>query len=280
MPTLEHRPGGGAPGGEAVAARIRPAAELREFLGLKFWDVDLPTAARFLVRQAQADRRLEVYFVNAHCVNVAARDAAYAALLAEAPFLFADGFGMALAARLAGLRLQHNVNGTDLFPILCNAAADAGVPIALIGSRPGVALACSERMQQHHPGLRVAWTGHGYLDRAEEIDAIAAMNGSGAKIVLVAKGVPAQERWIAANRSRVEAPVVLGVGALFDFYSGTIRRAPPLVRRLRSEWLYRLALEPRRMAGRYLLGNPAFLARTVAWRALGQPVLRGDRRAS
>jgi exopolysaccharide biosynthesis WecB/TagA/CpsF family protein len=280
MTSLERQHAGIAPGRETGACRFRPAAELREFLGLRFWDVDLETAARFLVQQADAGRRLEVYFVNAHCVNVAARDAAYAALLEQAPFLFADGFGMSLAARFAGLRLEHNVNGTDLFPVLCRTAAAAGVPIALLGARPGVAQACADRMQRSHPGLRVAWTGHGYLDRAEELAAIDAMNASGAKVVFVAKGVPAQERWIAAHRARLEAPVVLGVGALFDFYSGTVRRAPRLVRRLRSEWVYRLAREPRRMAGRYLLGNPAFLARAAAWRALGQPVLRRDGGAS
>jgi N-acetylglucosaminyldiphosphoundecaprenol N-acetyl-beta-D-mannosaminyltransferase len=242
------------------------ASELRDILDLRFWDVDLARAARFLVDKANAGTRLHVYFVNAHCVNVAARDPAYASLLAECPLLFADGAGLALAGRLSGVRLQNNVNGTDLFPEICRTAAALGTPIALLGSRPGVARACADRMEEKFPGLQVAWTGHGYLTDDEEQAKLDELNLSGARILFVAKGVPAQEHWIAANSGRLAPPVVLGVGALLDFYSGSISRAPAVIRELRLEWLYRLLREPRRLAGRYLLGNPAFVARAVARR--------------
>ncbi|HWJ05601.1 MAG TPA: WecB/TagA/CpsF family glycosyltransferase [Steroidobacteraceae bacterium] len=243
--------------------------EMKRFIGLTFWDAPLDAAAGWLVARAQRGQATQVYFVNAHCFNEAAHDKAYAALLAGAPFVFADGVGMAIAARFSGMHLDHNVNGTDLFPLLCEAAARESVPIALLGARPGVAQACAERMQNMFPGLRVAWTGHGYLGEDEEQASLAELNASGARMLFVAKGVPAQERWIAGHAAQLAAPVVLGVGALFDFYSGAVRRAPRVVRELRSEWLYRLMLEPRRLAGRYLLGNPAFIARTLFWRAAG-----------
>jgi N-acetylglucosaminyldiphosphoundecaprenol N-acetyl-beta-D-mannosaminyltransferase len=191
--------------------------------------------------------------------------------------VFADGVGMALAARFARTRLEHNVNGTDLFPLICEAAAVARVPIALLGARPGVARACAERVEQMFPGLRVAWTEHGYLAPEQERQRLDDLNASGARILFVAKGVPRQESWIAENAERLATPVVLGVGGLFDFYSGNVKRAPRLVRELRSEWLYRLMLEPRRLSRRYLLGNPTFIARTLFWRSPSQSLARRDR---
>ena len=241
-------------------------AELREIMGLRYWDVGLPRAARFLIDKAAAGERLQVYFVNAHCVNVAARDPGYARLLKDAPLLFADGAGMALAARFSGVALKHNVNGTDLFPELCAAAAAAAVPVAFLGARRGVAAACAAAMERRHPGLRVVWVADGYLPTAEEDARLRELNASGARLLFVAKGVPAQELWIAAHAAGLAAPVVLGVGALFDFYSGTIARAPPLLRTLRLEWLYRLLREPRRLFRRYVLGNPEFVARALLWR--------------
>jgi N-acetylglucosaminyldiphosphoundecaprenol N-acetyl-beta-D-mannosaminyltransferase len=236
-------------------------------LGFRIWDVALPRAAGFIVDCAARGEPLDVYFVNAHCVNVAARAPAYAALLAGAPFVFADGIGMALAARVFGERLRHNVNGTDLFPEICAAAASSRVPIAFLGAKPGIAWACKHEVERRWPGLDVAWVEHGFLPAELEAKRLDALNASGARILFVAKGVPDQEHWIAAHRQHLRVPVVLGVGALFDFYSGSVRRAPPLVRRLRSEWVWRLMREPRRMAGRYLLGNPAFVARALVLRS-------------
>jgi N-acetylglucosaminyldiphosphoundecaprenol N-acetyl-beta-D-mannosaminyltransferase len=237
---------------------------------LRFWDVALPEAARLIVQAAQQDRRLEVCFVNAHCCNVAARCAEYAALLEQMPFLFADGAGMALAARLEGRELRNNVNGTDLFPLLCAESAARKVPIALLGAAPGVARRCADRIERRFPGLRVTWIDHGFHSAGEEQTRIEQLNASPAQLLFVAKGVPQQELWMAQNRARLAIPVVLGVGALFDFYSGSVPRAPQLVRRLRGEWAYRLWREPRRLAGRYLLGNPAFIARAVWRRTFGR----------
>lgn len=248
---------------------------MRSLFGLRFWDAGLQEVADYLVQCALQDRRCDGYFVNAHCINVAARAPEYAALLQRAPLLFADGVGMAIAARVHGDRLRHNVNGTDLFPVLCAAAARADVPLALLGASPGVAEACARRMTLAMPRLRVVWTGHGYLTGGAEQEQLQCLNASGARVLLVAKGVPAQELWLERNANRIAAPVRLGVGALFDFYSGQMPRAPRMVRRLQAEWIYRLWQEPRRLAGRYLLGNPAFLARTLQWRASGKRLRSG-----
>lgn len=271
-------PGGTRAAPAAPRSTPTPGQPTKQFLGLRFWDPPLDQAARHIVDCAARGERVQVFFVNAHCINQAAHDPVYAGLLADAPFLFADGFGMAIAARLAGQGLAHNVNGTDLFPVVCLEAARAGLPIALLGAQPGVADACADAMRAAVPGLEIPFTAHGYLGPMEEEAALERLNQSGARILFVAKGVPQQERWMATHAARIAPPVTLGVGALFDFYSGRVARAPRLVRQLRSEWLYRLLQEPRRLGTRYLLGNPAFIARTLLWRSVGHPPVRNDRR--
>jgi exopolysaccharide biosynthesis WecB/TagA/CpsF family protein len=251
----------------AAALSSKPfGAEVLEVMGMRYWDAGLTDVARYIVGKAAAGERLQVFFVNAHCVNVAARDPAYAHLLHKSPFLFADGAGMALAARLSGVALKHNVNGTDLFPQLCAEAAARGVPVAFLGARPSIAATCAAQMEKRYPGLKVVWVADGYLSADEESRQLQSLNTSGAKLLFVAKGVPAQEHWIASHADALTTPVVLGVGALFDFYSGAISRAPKFLRALRLEWLYRLLREPRRMFRRYVIGNPEFVLRALWWR--------------
>lgn len=247
----------------------RHGDHLRELMGWCFDDRALPVVAADLVQAAARGERRNVFFVNAHCANVAYRDAAYDALLRAEPVLFADGVGMRIASRIAQRPLTHNVNGTDLFDELCLAAAEAGVSIALLGAEPGTTARCVEVLAERYPTLQVAWHAHGYLDPAAERDALEALNRSGAGLLFVAKGVPLQEHWIAAQGSALAPPVVLGVGALLDFVAGNVSRAPALVRRLSLEWIWRLAQEPRRLFERYVLGNPLFLLRVLRARLRG-----------
>ena len=141
----------------------------------------------------------------------------------------------------------------------------------LLGARDGIAAAAAASMTARTPGLVVSGTHHGYIAEPQaEARIIDTINASGAGIVLVAMGVPAQELWIARNRHRLTAPVVIGVGGLFDYYSGRIARAPLPLRKAGLEWAWRLAQEPRRLARRYLLGNVEFMAR-LAWQRLLSP---------
>jgi N-acetylglucosaminyldiphosphoundecaprenol N-acetyl-beta-D-mannosaminyltransferase len=119
-------------------------------------------------------------------------------------------------------------------------------------------------------GLRFAGTHHGYFSVEETGAVVERINASGADILLVALGAPRQERFIADHRAALTPSVAMGVGGLFDFYSGRIPRAPLLLRRVRLEWTWRLAMEPRRMWRRYLIGNFAFVSRVVWWQLQGR----------
>lgn len=199
-------------------------------------------------------------FANAHCLNISVRDRAYRKVMAKADRVFADGSGIRLACRLLGHDEPENVNGTDLLPHLCDRLSATGQALYLLGAAPGVVDQMAENLRERWPGLRIAGTHHGYLGTAEETAAaLTAINNSGADVLLVAMGVPAQELWIARHRDQLTVGAVLGVGGLFDFFSGRIPRAPQWLRRTGMEWTWRLAQEPARMWRRYILGNPKFV---------------------
>lgn len=242
--------------------------------GLPIWNATLNEASDFLVKAAYTGTPQQVFFINAHCVNIAAQDKDYTETLGKADLRFADGIGMRIAAKLSGVTLIDNVNGTDLFPVLCRDAAEKEISIALLGAKPGVADRCAECMATCFPGLRVAFAHHGYFADSDTPRIIQSINGSGAGLLFVAMGVPAQELWIARHAGALRVPVLLGVGALFDFYSGAVSRAPPVIRQFGMEWAYRFLLEPRRLFVRYILGNPLFIWRVAVRRARGRDFLR------
>jgi exopolysaccharide biosynthesis WecB/TagA/CpsF family protein len=246
-------------------------------------DTTVAAASADLIAAAHAGRRSRVVFANAHVINEMATRPGYSRVVATADQVFADGSGMAVAARLAGTPLADNVNGTDLFPRLAADAIAAGTSIFLLGGRPGTTDAARDRMTSFGFGAAIAGVHHGYFapGSAEEDAAVAAANASGASIVLVGMGVPLQDEWIARIGDRLNAPVRVGVGGLFDFFAGTVSRSPHVFRIVGCEWVWRLALEPRRMARRYLLGNGLFLARAMAdaWklrRYRAAPVVASD----
>lgn len=239
-----------------------PSATTRLF-GLDLLDAGREETARMLVERAALRLKTQVGFINAHCVNIAATDHGYLQALRRCHYLLPDGSGMRLAAKLTGARFGDNLNGTDLFPLICEQAAQRGVSIYLLGGQEGVARDAGREMVRRYPGLCIAGTHNGYFDKRQSDEVIADINASGADIVLVGFGVPLQECWLAENGGDIAAPVQLSVGGLFDYYSGRIPRAPLAIRKLGCEWVWRLAQEPRRLANRYLLGNVAFVMRTV-----------------
>ncbi|WP_370303676.1 sugar transferase [Pseudooceanicola sp.] len=208
-------------------------------------------------------RRSRVAFLNAHCGNVMARNPEYADVLHTADMVLPDGIGVELAARMGGDTIHENLNGTDFVPALLAEAGRRGLSVFLFGGRPGVAKDAADKLCLKIPGLRVVGTRDGFEGSADTGAAIAAINRARPDIVLVAMGVPQQDLWLARNARHLDARITLGVGALFDFLSGRVRRAPKIVRKVKCEWIWRLAMEPRRMAKRYLIGNFSFLARSA-----------------
>jgi len=208
----------------------------------------------------RSNRARSVFIVNAHTLNVAWNDPGYRALLDASDVVFGDGTGVRLAARLKGVAMRDNLVGTDLMPRFFEETRDRGHRCFLLGGSPETADRAAAWIARSHPGTTLAGFRHGYdADGPEVIDQI---NRARPDILLVGMGNPLQERWIDRHRDRLEVPVSVGVGGLFDHWAGNLRRAPLWVRRLGMEWAQILLQQPRKTR-RYLVGNPAFV-----WRAL------------
>lgn len=242
----------------------RQPREAFEVLGVPVANVTMHEALDRILDLARSQRPSQIAFVNPHCLNESVRHPAYRTVLREAALVLADGIGLQLAARMLGNSLRANVNGTDLFPLLCERMSTEGCSLYLLGGKPGVALAAAQAMRTRFPNLRIAGVRDGHFSADEESDVLSEINRSGAEVLLAGMGVPRQDLWLSRQHVALEVPVRIGVGGLFDFYSGRIPRAPRWLREIGLEWTWRLWQEPARMWRRYLVGNPLFLWRV--WR--------------
>ncbi|GAA4029103.1 hypothetical protein GCM10022281_05290 [Sphingomonas rosea] len=208
-----------------------------------------------------------VTFCNAHTVNLARRDSDFRRQLKEF-LVLNDGVGVDWASRsLFGTAFPDNLNGTDFTPHLLG-AAKRRLSLFLVGSKPGVAAEAGHVLQERYPHLTIAGTRDGFFGPDEEAALAADITASGADLVLSAMGQPRQELWAARTAAKISRPIIC-VGALLDFVAAKVPRAPSMIRRMRLEWAYRLAQEPRRLAGRYLLGNATFLAGMIRQKLTG-----------
>lgn len=250
----------------ALGKSRRQCPDTVRLLDVQIANVTMASAVEWIGEAAVGERFTQVAFVNADCFNVAARDQRYRNLLGRVERVLADGIGIHYALKLfTPFALRENVNGTDMFPRLCRMMEQRGLSLYLLGAKPGVAEAVAAHAAKHFPALRIAGTHHGHLSELERTAMVERINASGADVLLVAMGVPRQEQWIDEHRHLLVPRVAIGVGGLFDFYSGSISRAPLWMREIGLEWSYRLIQEPGRMWRRYIVGNPAFLLRSWIW---------------
>lgn len=230
-------------------------------LAIPLHTISMQETLNIIQDKLSVDHPSHICFVNAHCANLAYRDPEYLRVLQAATLVLPDGVGLHVAGKILGRAIPHNVNGTDLFPPLCTMLAECDASVFLLGGQPGVAEGVRKWLTAHSPHLRLAGVRHGYFSAEEEPQVIGEIAASSARFLFVAFGAPLQDVWISRHLSALGVRVAMGVGGLFDFYSGRLPRAPLWLRRQGGEWLYRLYQEPRRMWRRYILGNPLFLLR-------------------
>jgi len=251
--------------GEGIAV----APERIDFLGIPIHNLTMDETIDRILHFANQRVPSRLCFVNADCVNISCRDAEYKDILQNADIVVADGIGVKLAGRILNTNIRQNVNGTDLFPLLCAEMERRQKGLYLLGGKPGVAGDVAAWIAKRFPGLPVRGHRHGFFSAAETPAVLRGIRDSGAEILLVAFGAPRQDKWIRDHLDATGAKLAMGVGGLFDFYSGRISRAPVWVRELGMEWFYRFVQEPRRMWRRYFVGNAVFLSRVVLFRLRG-----------
>ncbi|HEX3911707.1 MAG TPA: WecB/TagA/CpsF family glycosyltransferase [Solirubrobacteraceae bacterium] len=187
------------------------------------------------------------------------------AAVLEATLAVPDGMPLVWALHALGHSRATRVYGPDLMAHFCERAARKGIPIYLYGGRHDDAARelLVRRLGERFPGLPIVGASSPpfrALTPAEDEHELALINNSGAAVVWVGTGQPRQEQWMHRMRSRLDPPLLVGVGAAFDFHAGLIPQAPPWMQRNGLEWSYRLAREPRRLWRRYARYNPLFVA--------------------
>jgi N-acetylglucosaminyldiphosphoundecaprenol N-acetyl-beta-D-mannosaminyltransferase len=240
-----------------------------QILGVTVHPVTVAELNQCIAELVQSGAHAVVANVNAHFFNLAYRQPELRRFQNAAELVFCDGAGVMLAARILGQRIPQRITYADWIWQLAEFAEPQGFSFFFLGARPGIAQRGAERLCARFPHLRVVGTQHGFFDRTpggvENQAVIARINALQPDILLLGMGMPLQERWLMQNWARVRARVALTGGAVFDYLAGELPRAPRWLTDHGLEWLGRLAIEPRRLWRRYLLGNPLFL-----WHVLQQ----------
>ena len=246
------------------AASTIPIPATAEILGIPLAVSDYEQVMDWMDATIAGDGRGYLTAAAVNLVMSAHEDPAVRAAVLGATLAVPDGQPLVWALHALGHARATRVYGPDLMALYCTRAAAAGTPIYLYGGRDQSALELLERrLHERFPGLQIAG-GHSppfrTLTPAEEDRVIAEIDGSGAAVVWVGTGQPKQELWMARMRPRLSAPLLVGVGAAFDFHAGLVSQAPPWMQRNGLEWTYRLYREPRRLWRRYARYNPRFVA--------------------
>jgi N-acetylglucosaminyldiphosphoundecaprenol N-acetyl-beta-D-mannosaminyltransferase len=225
-----------------------------EAFGMRISPVSMQQALDRIETFIKEKKPRHVVTSDANAILRVQEDHEYADIVRRAALITPDGYGVMWGARLLNLPIYERVTGVDMVTGICERAAKSGYSIYILGSEPGVAATAAANLQAKYPGLRVAGTHHGFwrrdgqeegLDAAQSDARMAEQVGRAAPDVLfVAMGIPAQEKFIAAQMERMNVPVALGVGGSFDVYSGKYNRAPEHIQRLGLEWIYRVWIDP------------------------------------
>ncbi len=246
-------------------------ADTIEILGVQLHLLTSSQLVQAIAGWAGEEHKRVVAHVNTHAINLAYANERFRATLNGADLVFCDGYGVAWAARRKGYPVPERLGISDWIDELAATLAAHDFSLFLLGDEDGVAELAAQALRRRHPGLRVVGAHHGFFAKqgAENDRVIRKINDSGADVLMVGLGMPAQEFWIEDNLGELGARVFMPVGATYRWYAGIERRAPKWMADRGLEWMGRLFWHPVRMFRRYVVGNPAFV-----WR-----ILHADRRA-
>ena len=239
-------------------------AERVNILGV---DVDAVTMAEAVdvVRRAMDTRAgVMVATANAEMLMRATHDEELRRILNASALVVPDGAGTVWAARHLGHAMPERVAGYDLAQELLRCAPAEGRRVYFFGAAPGVAEKAKAKAEQIYPGIEIVGVRNGFFSPADNAAIIAEIRAARPDLLLVALGVPKQEKWIAAHLAEIDVPVAIGVGGTLDVMAGVMKRAPHWMQKAKLEWLFRGLMQPKR-AGR-LLALPKFVLKVHASR--------------
>lgn len=236
--------------------------ERTNVLGVGISAINIPMALKTLDALIERKYRTYVCITGVHGVMESQTDPELRNIHNQAGLVTPDGMPMVWMSRLAGHKHVDRVYGPDLMLAVCEVSTEKGYRHFFYGGNEGVPELLRDKLQQKFPGLQVVGT---YsppfrpLTPEEDAAIVAQINAAQPDIVWVGLSTPKQERWMAAHLGKVQAPVMVGVGAAFDFHAGLKQQAPRWMQRSGMEWFFRMVSEPKRLARRYLQNNPRFV---------------------
>jgi N-acetylglucosaminyldiphosphoundecaprenol N-acetyl-beta-D-mannosaminyltransferase len=233
-----------------------------EILGVRITAQRYDDAVGSLLRAKAEGAQLRAHFCTVHSLIAATEDEALRDVFASASMVCTDGVPLVWVARRRGAPEAERVCGPDVMLSLCALGRAQGLRHYFLGGRPGTSEGLARKLEQRFPGLVVAGCGSPpfrALSAEEDQFLVDAINSATPDVVWIGLGSPKQDLWAAEHAGRLNASLILPVGAAFDFHSGRLRRAPGWLRRVGLEWLFRLAMEPRRLLRRYVVTNAKFV---------------------
>ncbi|MCX7569498.1 WecB/TagA/CpsF family glycosyltransferase [Tumebacillus sp. DT12] len=216
-----------------------------KILGVPFSTLTFEETLRRLTDALRGDSPLHIITANPEIIMMAQKDPRIMELLLEADLVTPDGIGAVWASQYYGEKLEDRVTGIELSTALIEAAAERGLGVFLLGTKPETNRKAVEHLQARYPGLRIGGR-DGYFKAHEEADVVAQVKDFGPALLLVGLGMPRQELFIKKHKEETGAQVMIGIGGCIDIWAGEVKRAPKLWQDLRLEWAYRLLSQPSR----------------------------------
>ncbi len=239
----------------------------KDFFGFRVADVEMATLVHRIERRLLRKESTHVINLNPNVFLLALNNPEFGRICTSAEIVSADGIGIILASRLCDEPIRNRCTGQDLVVQLCSLAAQRQYSVFLLGGIHGAARKSAANLQKRFPRLRVAGVLEPpYAETIEQFDnarMVRAINEAAPDILFVGLGAPKQELWIERFRAELRVPIFLSIGATFDILGERFPRAPRWMQIVGLEWLFRLILEPRRLASRYVFGIPRFVVEVL-----------------
>ena len=214
--------------------------------------------------------------VNPHSYCVAQKDELFAEALKSSDILLPDGSGMVMASRILNGKKISKIAGADLHDYLLKEAALKSLKVFYLGASQNTLDKIEKKLKVEFPDIQVGSYSPPYKEQFNEMDSlkmISKVNEFNPQILFVGMTAPKQEKWVYANKDRLDVQVITSIGAVFDFYAGTVKRPGRIWIKLGLEWLPRLLREPKRLFRRNFISTPKFIAEVISYKFFGKGIL-------
>lgn len=218
-----------------------------EIVGVMVDNVDYAEAEKRIEEFLEGDRLNMIFTPNSEIMVDAVKDRSLESILNEAQLVIADGIGVVIASKFYRTPLKERVTGADLSAKILEIAAAKGKSVFLLGAAQESVEAAAKKMEEKHPGVRIAGIRDGYFTEEDEELIIDEINNSGADVLIVGLGAPKQEKFIYKHKDNLKVKIAIGVGGVIDIYAEKKKRAPEAYQKLGLEWFYYLVQQPSRI---------------------------------